>query len=43
MNDPAIYLSLLKYKIRRAAGAFDPARAVIDNVDGTLRENRPPD
>jgi hypothetical protein len=43
MNDPAIYLSLLKYKTRRAAGAFNPARAVIDNVDGTLRENRPPD
>jgi len=43
MNDPLIYLSLLKYKVRRAAGQFDPTRAVIDNVDGRLPENRPPE
>jgi len=41
MNDPILYLSLLKYKVRSAAGLFDPARAVIETVDGSLPENRP--
>jgi hypothetical protein len=41
MNDSIIYLSLLKYKVRRAAGAFDAGRATLDNIDGALPENRP--
>jgi hypothetical protein len=40
-NDPIIYLSLLKYKVRLSAGVFDPNRAVIENIDGSLAENQP--
>jgi hypothetical protein len=38
-SDPIIYLSLLKYKMRAAAGLFDPQRAVIETVDGSKAEN----
>jgi hypothetical protein len=40
MNDSIIYLSLLKYKVRRAAGLFDAGHATLDNIDGGLPANR---
>ncbi len=41
MNDVLTYLSLLKYKVRSGAGLFNEGGATIDNIDGTLPENRP--
>jgi hypothetical protein len=44
MSDPIIYLSLLKYKVRAAAGVFDPQSAVIEIIDGANPDNiTPPD